>query len=111
MAEKKKMSVAEILAAARKLDAGDQADESPAADDTSAEAAAPDSAEAAASEPAVEKPKPKLKPGERLSVADILAQARGETKVEKKPAEKKPAAAKPAALTTTGRIGDLAGYR
>ena len=87
MAEKKKMSVAEILAAARAADAKGGA----------ATPAAPQ--ESAADEPATEQPAPKPKPaaaGARPSVADILAMARAK-KEGGEPAAAKPAAPKPAA--------------
>ena len=91
MAEKKKMSVAEILAAARAQSGGAQAPA--AAEEPAVEAA---SAEA----PAAEKPpaaKPAAKPaagGARPSVAEILAMARA--KQAASPPAAKPAAAKPA---------------
>jgi len=101
MAEKKKLSVAEILAAARKGDGGEAsgAAEPPAkSEEASAEAPA---AAAPASKPA---PKPAAKPGgARPSVAEMLAAARAEKKGgdEAKPAAQaaaaKPAAEKPAA--------------
>ncbi|MFM8290385.1 MAG: ubiquinol-cytochrome c reductase iron-sulfur subunit [Planctomycetia bacterium] len=104
MAEKKKMSVAEILAAARAADGKGAAAKpaEPAVQDTAAEEAAPE----AASQP---KPKPAAKAAAgaagRPSVADILAMARakqgaGEPAAAKAEAAKpaaKPAAAKPAA--------------
>jgi cytochrome b6-f complex iron-sulfur subunit len=105
MADKKKMSVAEILAAARKMDSGGEAV-------TSAEAAAapqPSAPEA----PAAPKPKPPAAPaitsgGGRPSVADMLAMARGEKAkggdgAAAKAASPKPPkapAAKPAAAKT-----------
>jgi len=111
MPDKKKMSVAEILAAARTSDAKGASGSSGA----SADAAAGDSA-AAAESGAVSKsavPKPAAKPasagaaGGRPSVADILAAARankaaaGEApaapEAKAKPAAAKPAAAKPVA--------------
>jgi len=103
MADKKKMSVAEILAAARKTDSaggGDAPDpESPPAEVAAGEESAP-AASSSDSSPAPAK----LKPGERPSVADMLAMARagdkaGGSKPEKAPAAKpKPAAkAKPSA--------------
>jgi cytochrome b6-f complex iron-sulfur subunit len=101
MAEKKKLSVAEILAAARKTDAGKSPD---------AEAAAPEAAPAApvesapaapvaetpvASEAAPAAPKPAAKPGgPRMSVAEMMAAARAEKAAGGAPA---PAAPKPAA--------------
>jgi cytochrome b6-f complex iron-sulfur subunit len=87
MADKKKMSVAEILAAARKADASKSADES----NGPAEVAAPEPVAAAPSAPeptgpVAEKPAPAAKPpaakpaagGARLSVAEMLAAARAE---------------------------------
>lgn len=111
MAEKKKMSVADILAAARKSDnkSGDPAETEAAA--AASPAAAPENvvAETAASEaaaPAETAPAPKPKPaagGARPSVADILKAAREKgagaagaaPKAETKPAEPK-ASPKPA---------------
>jgi len=104
MAEKKKMSVAEILAAARK---GSSAEPAPAAapSETPApaeEVAAPpaEAAEAAAPTPAAPKA-PAAKPGEKPSIKDILAMARAvkaagaapaATPAPKAPVEKAPAA-------------------
>lgn len=109
MAEKKKMSVAEILAAARKSDgqggggpAEKTASEPPAETPEAAPAAEPEGVaeEAAAPEPAAKPAKPKpAAGGGRPSVADILAAARA-NKGAAKPAAKaepKPAAPKPAA--------------
>lgn len=123
MAEKKKLSVAEIMAAARKADSKGQAASS---------AAAPPSAEAAAAEPAVApaeavaaaaeapiaaepaaaaslpKPKPAASGGARPSVADILKAAR-EGKGAQKPAaamataETTPAAPKPTAKPSAAK--------
>jgi cytochrome b6-f complex iron-sulfur subunit len=109
MAEKKKMSVAEILAAARKADAkgegGAPAEPAPAAG--ASEAPAPQAASAPAeTKPAPAKPATKAGDGSRPSVADILAAARAnkagrgaEANPAAKPAAPKPAAAaaKPAA--------------
>jgi cytochrome b6-f complex iron-sulfur subunit len=100
MAEKKKLSVAEILAAARKADsakAGDAPEPvtpAPAASEPAAEAPAPAAAEAPAA-----KPKPAAKPGgARPSVAEMMAMARAEKQAGAKPAPAaKPAAPKPAA--------------
>ena len=118
MAEKKKMSVAEILAAARAADGKGEA--APAAPKAAAEAPAADESPAAA---AAEKPKPAAKPaaaGARPSVADILALARakkeaGETPAAKPAAAKAPApaakaapakpAAKPAAAVGAAKTG------
>jgi cytochrome b6-f complex iron-sulfur subunit len=90
MAEKKKLSVAEILAAARKTDAAGGA-APPAAEPPAAEAAAP--AEAAPAKPAA--PKPAAKPGgARMSVAEMMAAARAEKAGGAAPAAPKPAAPK-----------------
>jgi cytochrome b6-f complex iron-sulfur subunit len=125
MAEKKKLSVAEMLAAARKQGAAGAGggDAAPAAEDTKpaeapaaaapvAETASEPVAEAPAAEaPAAEKPAPKPaapKPaGGKLSVAEMLAAARANkpttgaaapaAAAPKPPAEKKAPAAKPAA--------------
>ena len=93
MAEKKKMSVAEILAAARAAD-GKGAPATPAA------ASEPVGEEPTVEQVAAEKPAAKPKPaaagaGGRPSVADILAMARAK-KETGEPAAAKPAAAKPA---------------
>lgn len=96
MADKKKMSVAEMLAAARKADGGSDA---PADEPAEApEAATPEAAEPQASESKPAKPAPaKSASGGRLSVAEMLAAARsGDSGAADKPAEKKPAP-KPAA--------------
>ena len=98
MADKKKMSVAEILAAARAADA-----KGGGAAPAKAESPAEPAAEAAAADtPAAPKPKPAPKPsakpaaaGARPSVADILAMARA--KKEAGEAAPPPPAAKPAA--------------
>ncbi len=94
--EKKKMSVAEMLAAARKADSGKSAEAAsePAAESPAPEAAAPTTAPAA-------KPvaKPAAKPaagGAKMSVAEMLAAARAE-KAPGAAAAPKPAAAKPVA--------------
>jgi cytochrome b6-f complex iron-sulfur subunit len=105
MAEKKKMSVAEILAAARAEKGG--AAPAPAAEEPQSEAVsdAPASAEASAApaeKPAAKKPAAaKTAAGGRPSVADILAMARQKGGGEEaapaaKPAAKPAAAAKPA---------------
>jgi cytochrome b6-f complex iron-sulfur subunit len=113
MAERKKMSVAEILAAARAQAGGGEAT-APAAEP--AESGASDAVESAAAAPVVEKPAAKAAPkpatgGARPSVADIMAMARAKksaadapapspTKAAPKPTAKqpteKPAAAKAA---------------
>jgi cytochrome b6-f complex iron-sulfur subunit len=92
MAEKKKLSVAEILAAARKADKGEAAAEKPAAAPPAEEAvkseaaAAPEGGEAPKATP-----KPAAKPGgARLSVAEMMAAARAQKGGEAaKPAEAK----------------------
>ncbi len=90
--EKKKMSVAEMVAAARKADSGKSAEapSEPAAESSAPEAAAPTAAPAA--KPAA---KPAAAGGAKMSVAEMLAAARA----EKAPgaAAPKPAAAKPVA--------------
>ena len=95
MAEKKKMSVAEILAAARSADGkGGAAEPAPAAEAPAVPVAEPDAGEPAAKPaPAAAKPaaaKPAAAGG-RPSVAEIMAMARA------KKAAEAPAAAKPAA--------------
>jgi len=111
MADKKKMSVAEILAAARKSDSKGGAaapvskvDEEPEA---AARPPAAESAEATAESAAAteEAPAPKaapspVKPGERPSVKDILAMARAGGKGSV-PAVKPAAAKAPAAASAT----------
>jgi cytochrome b6-f complex iron-sulfur subunit len=115
MAEKKKMSVAEIMAAARKADSQGQSAAPPVAEATAAEAAA---AEAAASEPAVAeapvaeaapppaaaqpKPKPAAVGGARPSVSDILKAAReGKAAAAAAPAAAQPPVPKPTAPKPT----------
>jgi cytochrome b6-f complex iron-sulfur subunit len=88
MAEKKKMSVAEILAAARASDGKGDAAPTAAASAPAAEVSPPAAA--------AEKPKPAAKPaagGARPSVSDILAMARAKKEAGEAPAAK-PAAAK-----------------
>ncbi len=121
MAEKKKLSVAEILAACRRADGegGSGSESAPEAPAPVEEVAAEPVAEEVAAEPVAEAPveetpaepevvaesapppKPAAKPaGARLSVAEMLAAARGEKSgapAASKPAAAKPAAAKPAA--------------
>ncbi len=118
MAERKKMSVAEILAAARAEKAGGGAKPTPAEEsavsDSPEAAESPAAADSGAPKPAAPKPagaKPAAKPaagaaaGGRPSVKDILAMARknqpaGEAaavSAEKPAAAPKPAAPKPAA--------------
>ncbi len=105
MAEKKKMSVADILAAARKAD-GDGADsEQPAAADASSTDTAPADPAPADSTPeetqaaeSPSKPTPaKSASGGRPSVAEMMAMARGEKGGAEKRAAPKPAAKKQAA--------------
>ena len=123
MAEKKKMSVAEILAAARAKDGGGAAKPAPAASPSASEPEA--EASPAAEAEAAPKAKPAAKPaaakaagGGRPSVADILAAARankaagGEAGVAEAPAaekskpavaEKPKPAAKPAAAASAAK--------
>lgn len=126
MAEKKKMSVAEILAAARAKGGGGPASPAPAAvlsaPETDAEASPAGEAEATRKATPEAKPaaKPSPKPaaakvagGARPSVADIMAAARankaagGEAAVAEKPrsaaAEKPKPAAKPAAAASAAK--------
>jgi cytochrome b6-f complex iron-sulfur subunit len=113
MADKKKMSVADMIAAARKADGGDAPEPEPSGADQSAaaEASAPET-----ESPAKPAAKPAGKPGERPSVAEMLAMARAGKKGEaEKPAAKekpvaKPAAkAKPAAATAKAKPSAPAG--
>ena len=112
MADKKKMSVAEILAAARKMDSAGGAEQAEPVESTAPAAATEQQSEAAREPaPAEPKPAPASKPaakapagGGRPSVAEMLAMARGEKeagakKESPKPAAK-PATPKPAAATT-----------
>jgi len=98
MADKKKMSVAEILAAARS--SGGKAGAAPAVATPAAEAEpAQPAAEETQAKAIAEKPKPAAKPaagGARPSVADIMAMARAKKEAGEAPAAK-PVAAKPAA--------------
>ena len=104
MADKKKMSVADILAAARKADAakGGASEQASAAEASSevpaASAAASEAAETPKAQPAAPKAaKPAVKPGgARPSVAEMMAAARAEKAAG---AAKPTAAAKPAAKT------------
>jgi cytochrome b6-f complex iron-sulfur subunit len=112
MADKKKMSVADMIAAAKKADGGgaspaaaSSAEGAPPAEEA---AAAPESTPATESSASADKPAPaKAAGGGRMSVAEMLAAARGgdagggakpaaAAPVEKKAAPPKPAA-KPAA--------------
>lgn len=111
MADEKRPSVDEILAKCRQLDGGGGGSSAPAETPPAATAEQP-SADATSSDnsgngdaPAEKPAAPKVKPGERPSVADMLAMARGEKSGESKPDQKKdspkPAAAsKPAAAPT-----------
>ncbi len=92
MADKKKMSVADILAAARQTDGGGAVDEA-----APAESAPPEPAAPAPSKPAGKAKPAKSASGKRLSVAEMMAMARAEKDGGQKPAaaEKKPAAGKP----------------
>ena len=93
MADKKKMSVADMLAAARKTDAGGETPPTPSEPPAAAASDAP-------ATPAPEKPASVKKPvsaGEpRPSVADMLAAARAGGAATPTPAAKKPSAPKPA---------------
>jgi cytochrome b6-f complex iron-sulfur subunit len=107
MTDKKKMSVAEILAAARKADASKSAEGSAGP----GEGAPPESAASAPAPPAADKPAAAAKPaaakpaagGARLSVAEMMAAARAEKQggaaaaPKAAPAAKKEAPAKAAA--------------
>jgi cytochrome b6-f complex iron-sulfur subunit len=101
MADPKKMTVAEMLAAARKADSpGGAAPAKPPAapEPTASEPAAEAPAEAPAAAPTAEA-KPKPAPAGKMSVAEMLAAARGEKAggAASNPAAEKPAAAaKPA---------------
>ena len=99
MAEKKKMSVAEMIAAARKADGGGAA--APESSDTGSSDAGEASPAPAATPAASSSPPKKVAPpgsADRPSVKDILAMARSAgAKEEGKPAEKKAAPKKPAA--------------
>lgn len=118
MADKKKMSVAEILAAARKSDkgGGEGAAQAPAdtVTETSSDAVGESAAPAEATEaPAKKEPPAKPQPaaGGRPSVADILKAARekggGAAPAAEKPAASpKPAAAKPAAAKPAAKIAE-----
>lgn len=118
MADKKKMSVAEILAAARSADG--KAAAAPPADDQPAAAAAQPAAEPAPAKPAAAKPAATAAGG-RPSVADILAMARAKNapaaEAAAKPAAAKPAAAaksaasKPAAAAKAAPSGGKAGVQ
>jgi cytochrome b6-f complex iron-sulfur subunit len=113
MADKQKMSVAEMIAAARKADSGKAASGAEeSVSEAPAEAPAPAAAQPAAKTGGA-KPVPKSGAG-RPSVADILAMARqkepaaatatkpapAETKPKPKPAAEKPAVAKTPAVAT-----------
>ncbi len=96
MADPKKMTVAEMLAAARKADSPGGA--APAKPPAPAEPVAESPAEApAAAAPEAPKPKPAAAPAGKMSVAEMLAAARGEKAGggAAKPAEKPAAVAKP----------------
>jgi cytochrome b6-f complex iron-sulfur subunit len=105
--DKKKMSVADILAAARKSDASNAADAAPAPGDTASDAAPAATDPSAAAKPAATKPaaakpasaKAAAKPagGARPSIADMMAAARAE-KAPGAASGPKPAAAKSAAV-------------
>jgi len=119
MADKKKMTVAEILAAARKLDSGGGASQesaaAPPADATSAEPASTETTESQPAAESTEKPTPAKTSGKpasggasssggRPSVAEMMAMARGEKKAgatgKPAPSEAKKPAATQAAKPT-----------
>lgn len=101
MADKKKMSVEEILAAARKLDAGGGDSSAAEASPPAAEASAPEAPAAKPEKPAAAKPATAGAKGGKPSTADILAAARaGKSSGDASPAEK-PAAPKAAAPQAT----------
>lgn len=123
MADKKKMSVAEILAAARKADSqGGAASASETPPPAQAEAPAAEAAPAKPAEKPAAKPAVASAGGGRPSVKDILAMARagksGDAPAAKAPAEKpaapaakpaaKPAAAEKAAKPAAGGAKDTA---
>jgi cytochrome b6-f complex iron-sulfur subunit len=91
MADKSKMTVADILAAARKADAkGGAAAPTPAPTAPAAEALPPDApAETEAAKPATSAPAKKPAAGGRPSVAEMLALARGEKQAAAAPAAAK----------------------
>jgi cytochrome b6-f complex iron-sulfur subunit len=93
MADKSKMTVAEILAAARKAD--NKSDTPPAAEPAKAESSASEASPTKPAPPAAPSAKKPGGGGGRPSVADMLAMARGEKAAAAAPAEKP--AAKPAA--------------
>jgi len=122
MADKKRLSVAEMLAAARKTDGGSGGDppketaaSEPAAADAGAGASQPAAESTPAAKPAAKKPAAKKPGGARLNVAEMMAAARAEKQAGDGPsgsgaaAESKPApaakakstAAKPAAAKTS----------
>ena len=111
MADKKKMSIEDILAAARKAD-GSKSSESSAGAETTPEATSEPAKETPKESPAKaqasEKPAAPKKPG-AMNVADILAAARaeksagGEPQAEAPAAAEKPAAEKPAAKPAAGK--------
>jgi cytochrome b6-f complex iron-sulfur subunit len=123
MVDKSKMSVADILAAARKADSQGGAPSEPAAESASSEPAAQEAATPVAPAPAAEKsaapaPVAKKPGGARPSVAEMLAMARGEksaaapaappaAKAKEKPAAK-PAAAPAAKAAPAKKDGAAA---
>jgi len=107
MAEKKKMSVAEILAAARKQDSGSGG--SAAGEDgqnaAAAEAATPGTTPTENAPAPAAKPAAAATPGKKLNTADILAAARANKAAASeapKPAAPKPAA-KPASAAASAK--------
>ena len=106
MAEKKKMSVAEILAAARKTDNKSGGGEAPSpasppatepVEPVQAEAVEEQSEEVAPQRPAAPKAAKPAAGGAKPSVSDILAMARAQGKAKPDAPAAKPQAAKPAA--------------
>jgi cytochrome b6-f complex iron-sulfur subunit len=97
MADKKKLTVAEMLAAARKADGGDPPKETAASEPAATDADGDASQSAAEIKPAA-KPSVQKPGGARLSVAEMMAAARAEQQSGGGAAESKPA---PAAKTSS----------
>lgn len=96
MADKKKMTVAEMIAAARKADSKGGEDASPTPAESPPVADAPAESTIERSAPAVAKPAAPPKDAKKMSVAEMLAAARAE-KSAPKPAAAAPKVEKPAA--------------
>src|SRR6056297_1295860 len=90
MADKKNASIQEILAAARKADGGGDA---PTASSSAAESDQPQSSgpDATESKTTVTDQSAQQKPTKQMSVAEMLAAARGEKSGTSKPADAAPA--------------------